>query len=124
MADRDAPVEPPAGLAPGGVSIEVDSRREILVNTLCALLGHLGPRDLVDLRDLLAAGGELPRALRDAPRKDRGFSPPTLAWVLRDLPVEPLAARFGADAPEQHALAALRDELVEQPLQLSRPDGS
>jgi hypothetical protein len=124
VADRVAPVEPPARLALGSVSIDVDSRHEILVNKLCALLGRLELRDLVDLRALLAAGGELPRALQDAPRKDRGFSPPTLAWVLRDFPVEPLAARLGADAPEQHALAAFRDVLIEQLLQLSRPDGS
>lgn len=122
VADRVAPIEPPARLELGAVSIEVDSPHEILVNKLCALLGRLELRDLVDLRALLAAGGELPRALRDAPRKDSGFSPPTLAWLLRDFPVAPLAARLGAAPADERALATFRDALVEQLLQLSRPD--
>jgi hypothetical protein len=67
-----------------GAPIQVDTPHEILVNKLCALLGRAELRDLIDVRDLLGSGGNLAQALRDAPRKDGGFSPLTLAWVLKE----------------------------------------
>lgn len=81
----DAPVE----ALPG---IFVDSPQEILTNKLTALLSRWAVRDLVDVRALVAAGADLDRALADAPRKDAGFSPPTLAWVLSTLPTVELDA--------------------------------
>ena len=45
----------------------------------------------------------------EAPRKDGGFSPPSLAWVLKDLPVARLAESASYDSA---ALLAFRDELI------------
>jgi hypothetical protein len=64
-----------------GVAIRVDTAYEILVNELCALLGRSELRNLVEVRALLDQGFDLARALADAPKKDSGFSPVTLAWV-------------------------------------------
>jgi hypothetical protein len=82
----------PAQLAfVGDEVILVDAPHEILVAKLSALLGRSELRDLEDVRALLAAGGDLTGAIADAPRKDAGFSPPMLAWVLEQFPVEALA---------------------------------
>lgn len=63
----------------GGRSVLVDSPHEILVNTLCALLSRSEARDLLDVRELLASGGDLEQAVKDAPTKDAGFSSLTAA---------------------------------------------
>lgn len=60
---------------------------------------------------LLAAGGDFDRALSDAPRKDGGFSPLTLAWVLKDMPVAEMASSEGLE-DSGWSLVAARDELV------------
>lgn len=83
VADPVPVIEPPVELLPG---LLVDTRHEILVNKLTALLSRWAVRDLVDVRALLDAGGDLSRALSDAPRKDGGFSAQTLAWVLDSTP--------------------------------------
>ena len=87
----------------------IDSRHEILVNKLCTLLGRAEIRDLIDVRALLEAGGDLRRALLDAPRKDGGFSPATLAWLLRDLPIAALARSEGLSDEVGRGLASFRD---------------
>jgi len=91
VADPVGALEPPRHELVLGAVIQVDSPHEILVNKLCALLSRSELRDLFDLKVLLEAGGDLERALADAPRKDTGFSPLTLAWVLKSLPVGKLA---------------------------------
>lgn len=73
-----------------GVRFQVDSEHEILVNKLCTLLQRSEPRDLFDVRILLEQGGDLQRALRDAPRKDGGFSRIHLAWQLQNLDLKEL----------------------------------
>jgi hypothetical protein len=106
-----------------GVTIQVDSRHEILVNKLCALLHHSELRDLVDVQALLVAGGDLGRALQDAPRKDGGFSPLMLAWVLRGLRVLEIGAAAGMDAGASAQLDRFRAELVERLLAMTKgPD--
>ena len=80
VADPVPVIEAPVRLPPG---ILVDTPHEILVNKLCALLSRSETRDLVDVEALLLAGGSLDRALVDAAKKDGGFSPQTLAWVLQ-----------------------------------------
>lgn len=72
------------------------------MNKLTALLSRWAVRDLVDVRALVASGEDLDRALRDAPAKDGGFSPQTLAWVLDTLPTNEL----------DPTLRSLRDELA------------
>ncbi len=106
VAEPVPTAEPPTELEPG---LLVDTPHEILVNKLTALLGRSALRDLVDVGALLAAGGDLERALHDASLKDGGFSPPTLAWLLEQFPVEALAASHQRDAAP---LVALRDHLV------------
>ncbi len=85
---------------------------DLLVDKLCALLGRAEVRDLVDVRALLGAGGDLDRALRDAPRRDAGFSALTLAWTVRDLPVTSLAQSAGLPTAQAAELARFRDEFV------------
>jgi hypothetical protein len=107
-------IEAPTEVALDEVRIQIDTPHQILVNKLCALLSRSEVRDLVDLRALLGAGGDLPRALHDAPQKDGGFSPMTLAWVLDRFDVERLALSTGLPAPEAEALGAFRVSLVER----------
>lgn len=115
VAEPTPGIEDPIEIEPG---LLVDSPHEILVNKLCALLGRTAIRDLVDVAALLGAGGDLDRALRDAPKKDSGFSPPTLAWVLSSLEVEKLARSSNL---EPAPLLSVRDLLIER---LLRPDPS
>lgn len=79
VADQAPQIEASHEVSPG---IAVDTAHEILVNKLTCMLSRWAVRDLVDVKALLDAGGDLDRALRDAPMKDGGFSPETLAWVL------------------------------------------
>ncbi|MEZ4320701.1 MAG: nucleotidyl transferase AbiEii/AbiGii toxin family protein [Myxococcota bacterium] len=89
VLDNVPRIERPVEVAPG---IWVDTPHEILVNKLTALLSRWAVRDLIDVRALEASGLDLQRALADAPKKDSGFSPPTLAWVLDTLPTNELDA--------------------------------
>lgn len=91
--------------------ILVDSRAEILVNKLGALYSRTEIRDLVDVKALVDAGEDLEAALGLVARKDGGFSPPDLAWVLRTLNVAALAK---ADGYEAAPLLAFRDHLVDR----------
>ncbi|QDU69790.1 nucleotidyl transferase AbiEii/AbiGii toxin family protein [Engelhardtia mirabilis] len=117
VADPVATVEVPVVGAIDGVPVRVDTPHEILVNNLCALLSRSEVRDLVDARVLLASGGDLDRAVRDAPTKDGGFSALVLADVLRGFPLQ--AAELDPSLLEGHA--AFRDDLVTRLLRGSVP---
>lgn len=121
IADPLPPIEPPEEVALGGALIRVDTAHEILVNKLGALLGRSELRDLIDLRELLERGGDLERALGDVPRKDAGFSVPTLAWVLRSFPLEAMARAHDLDDEQRDALEQFRLELVDRLVRLTRP---
>jgi predicted RNA binding protein YcfA (HicA-like mRNA interferase family) len=110
VAEPVPTIEPPVELEPG---VSVDTPHEILVNKLAALYSRNAVRDLYDVQCLLVAGGDLERALRDAPRKDGGVSGPGLAWLLEQWDVRKAAAQSGFD-PE--ALDAFRRELIERVL--------
>ncbi len=103
------------------VTILVETPHQLLVNKLCALLSRAELRDLVDVRALLAAGGDLSRALADSPGQDAGFSPLTFAWVVRDLPIERLGRTLGWDPGDLVALVTFRDQLVDRVLAEARP---
>ena len=107
-------IDAPTRLDLLGVPIQVDTAREILVNKVVALLSRSELRDLSDVLALVAAGGSLDDAIEQAPRKDAGFSPLTLAWVLRGLPVERLARLEGASEEQVIALNSFRDALIER----------
>lgn len=65
--------------------IRVDTTEEILANKLCALLSRSEVRDLVDVRALELAGNPIASALAAAAKKDTGFTPAQLAWVLKQI---------------------------------------
>ena len=107
VADPVPTLHDPERHPPG---ILVDSAQEILTNKVTALLSRAEVRDLVDVMALVEAGSDLDQALTDAPKKDGGFSPMTLAWVLGQFPLR-AAASLGFDA---EGLGAFRDELVDR----------
>ena len=112
IAEAADSIEPPTRHRFGDAEILVDSARAILAEKLCALLERSEPRDLVDIEALLRAGEKLDVALADAPRRDRGFSPLTLAWVLRDLDVHAVASSAGLDEAAAARLDAFRRWLI------------
>ncbi|MGH9324522.1 MAG: nucleotidyl transferase AbiEii/AbiGii toxin family protein [Vicinamibacteria bacterium] len=122
VADPPEVLESPQEHEVGAVTIRVDTPHEILVNKLCALLGRAELRDLIDLRELLARGGELERALRDAPRKDEGFSPLTLAWVLKDTNPAPLARALGWSEAQIQGLSDFHSRLIDELVASGAPE--
>jgi len=114
VADASYAADPPQSHRVGNATILVDSPREILANKLCTLLGRAEIRDLIDVEALLASGADLETALADAPSKDGGFSPLTLAWVLRSVDVPHLARTVGLDEKEGARLDAFRQSLIER----------
>lgn len=105
-----------------GVGILVDHPHQILVNKLTALLSRAEPRDLYDLRALVDRGGDLPQACRDANKKDGGFSPLTLAWVLESLPLQTAGASLGISARAVEDLRRWRDDLREHLIRIGGQD--
>lgn len=122
VAEPFAAVDRPERMDVGGTTVQVDSIQEILVAKLAALLGRTELRDLIDVGAILETGADLAAAVRDAPKKDAGFSVLTLAWVLESFETEPLALASGATEEEANRLEALRKGLVEQLTRLGRPE--
>jgi hypothetical protein len=122
VAEPMPPTELPQSMRIGNVLIRVDTPHEILVNKLCALLGRAEIRDLVDVRSLLETGTDLKRALQDAPRKDAGFSPLTLAWVLRDLRPSALARAANLGQAEAEALEGFKERLISALVEAGAPE--
>ncbi len=122
VAESIPPVEAPNLVRIQDISISVDTPHEILVNKLCALLGRAEIRDLIDVRFLLQAGADLKRALQDAPRKDAGFSPLTLAWILRDVRPTALARATGMDQAEAEDLENFKERLVSDLQEAGAPE--
>jgi hypothetical protein len=88
------------------------SPRSILAEKLCALLERSELRDLIDVDALVPSGENLDVAIADAPRRDRGFSPFTLAWLLRDFDVSVAAKAAGVSAIDAKRLDGFRQELI------------
>src|SRR5262249_30314757 len=122
VADPVPQIEAPQQIPFHNGSIIVDSPQEILVNKLCALLGRAELRDLVDVKGLLDSGADLKRALVDAPRKDAGFSPLTLAWILRDIRPKALGHLAGLSEEEATNLEAFKERLVLKLLEAGAPE--
>ena len=112
VAEPVAAIGPPEFRMLGETRVAIDSAHEILVNKLCTLLERSELRDLVDVKALVDAGGDLERALNDAPRKDGGFSTLTLAWVLETTPFAQLAAASDMDPPALEGVAEFRRSLL------------
>jgi hypothetical protein len=123
VADPTPIADPPRPTDIGDRSILVETPHQLLVNKLCALLSRSELRDLVDVRALLAAEGDLHRALQDCPRQDGGFSPLTFAWCVRGIPLPRLARALGWPESDVVELDRFRDELVDRVLTDARPEG-
>jgi hypothetical protein len=121
VAEPVPSLEPPLQVSIGQTVIAVDTPHEILVNKLCALLGRSELRDLEDVRVLLERGGDLERALADAPQKDGGFSPLTLAWVLRGFHPRALAPALGMNEEVADRLEQFKADLIQRLLDLTSP---
>lgn len=122
VAEPFAELEKPVELQLEEGLLHVDSPHEILVNKICALLNRSELRDLEDVRALVESGSDLEKALADAPQKDGGFSPLTLAWVLRSFPVERLARAVGKDEEQTAQLKAFYDWLIERLVASGAPE--
>ena len=122
VAEPFAPVEPPEPAVVEGAQIAVDSRRELLAGKLATLLERSELRDLVDVKALLDAGGDLQAGLRDAPQKDAGFSPLTLAWALKGYDPRPAARAIGASPAEGEALYSFSRWLIDRLTEGSAPE--
>lgn len=101
--------------------IQVDTMHELLVNKLGTLLHRAEVRDLVDLHALLERGGDLGRALRDASKKDGGFSPIMLGHLLHGFPLERQAKIAGLDAATTAALDRFRIDLAARIAKVTQP---
>lgn len=112
VADPTPIAESPVSVMVGDTSILIDTPHQLLINKLCALLSRSEIRDLVDVRALRDAGGDIERALHDCPRQDGGFSSLTFAWSLQGIPLERLARASGASDDDVEALVALRTHLI------------
>ncbi len=121
VADPVPVAEAPQSMTVEGATFLVDTPHQLLVNKLCALLSRSELRDLVDVKALLEAGGDLRRALLDAPHQDGGFSPLALAWSVRGLPIRRLAAALGLPSEVAEELEPFRDALVDRVLAEARP---
>ncbi len=104
--------EAPREVRFGAGVLRVDTTREILANKLGALIQRSELRDLVDLEVLLENGGDLGQGLRDASRKDGGFSPLTAGWALANFDVRTQAALSELGEARCAQLEAFRDSLA------------
>jgi len=121
VADPVQPIESPVERTLGARVFLVDTTHEILVNKLTTLIQRMELRDLVDVGALLDQGGDLGRALAEAPRKDAGFSALTLCWLLREFPILPMAKAADLPPAEVRGLLELRDGLVKRITSLTVP---
>lgn len=120
VAEPLPPMTKPDAVEIAGVRVRVDTPLEILTEKLCALLERSEVRDLLDIKVLMDRGVDLAEAVAAAPRKDAGFSPLTIAWLLRDFPLARLARASGwtedliqeLDTFRQHFVTRLLSESI------------
>jgi hypothetical protein len=121
VADPTPIAEPSVPMTVDMATILVETPHQLLVNKLCALLSRSELRDLVDVRALLDAGGDLTRALADCPRQDGGFSPLTFSWAVKSIAIEKLARALGWDDGKIDSIVRFRDELVDRVVDAAQP---
>lgn len=114
VAEPFGPIAAPDQAVIEGTTIRVDSRHELLASKLATLLERSEVRDLVDVKALVDAGGDLRAALGDAPKKDAGFSPLTLAWVLKGFDPRPAAKALGWSVAQTEELLSFRQWLIDR----------
>lgn len=79
-----------------------------------SVIARRGISTFSDVEALVQHGEDLNAAIADAPRRDSGFSPLTLAWVLRDLDVRAIASCAGVDDEGAERLDTFRRGLMER----------
>jgi hypothetical protein len=121
VAEPMPPTTTPDVVLIAGVRIHVDTAHEILTEKLCALLERSEIRDLLDIKTLVDRGVDLKEALAAAPRKDSGFSALTVAWLLRDFPLDRLAHASGWTEELTRDLDSFRQQLLTRLLSDSAP---
>jgi len=94
--------------------VRLPSAQALLADKLCALLSRIEGRDLDDTVTLLGLGCDLAQALDDAFQIDRGFSPMTLAWILRTWPMKNVVAVERWDEAKVAQIDADRLRLAER----------
>ena len=114
IAEPASSLEPPWRCRVGGSEILVETPHAILVEKFCALLERSELRDLVDIEALIRSGQNLRSAISDASRRDAGFSPLTLAWVLREWNTRTIANAAGLTDAEGDRLESFRQSLIGQ----------
>ena len=121
VAEPTPPTTTPDAVEIAGVRIQVDTPREILTEKLCALLERSEVRDLLDIKALVDHGVDLGEALAAAPRKDGGFSPLAVAWLLKNFPLDRLARASGWTEDLTRDLDSFRQRLLTRLLSDSAP---
>jgi hypothetical protein len=114
--------EAPVEVLVEGSTIAVDTRRELLASKIATLLERSEIRDLADVKALLDSGADLDAGLRDAPAKDAGFSPLTLAWVLKSYDTRPAAQALGLSESQAKELEAFRHWLIDRITRVAAPE--
>ena len=122
VAEPFSPIEAPVTAQVEDVSISVDSPHEILASKLATLLERSEIRDLADVKALVDAGGDLEAGLRDAPKKDGGFSALTLAWVLKGYDPRSAARAVGLRDHDAEELAAFKQWLADKLTSVGTPE--
>jgi hypothetical protein len=113
VADPTERLERPSQLSIEGAEVAAESLRDLLVNKLCTLLSRSELRDLVDVEALVAHEVSLNDAIASASRKDGGFSPLTLAWVLQNFDVPSMAAATRLSEEAAKRLELFRVQLID-----------
>lgn len=114
------PVTPLDAEKPVSGGIRHDTLREIAVNKLCALLGRVEPRDLVDLYFIERSGLDPLSFLDKARLKDGGMTPGALAYALASSGAVTLPAGLLASVTVEEILT-FRDRLVDRLLRMAVP---
>ncbi|MEP6862744.1 MAG: nucleotidyl transferase AbiEii/AbiGii toxin family protein [Deltaproteobacteria bacterium] len=121
VADPTPIAEEPRPTQLGTSTILVETPHQLLVNKLCALLSRSELRDLVDVQVLIAAGGNISRALHDCPDQDAGFSPLSFGWCVRGLDLARLGKAVGLSSAQIDDLDRFRTELIDRVLAAAKP---
>jgi hypothetical protein len=113
------PTPPVAPAVRSKEGITIASLEDLRASKVTCILSRAEPRDLVDLLFLDRAGHPPEDDVSAALTKDAGVDPATLAWLLRDFPVEPLPKMLEPLSADQ--LRAFRDELAKRFARLAVP---
>ncbi|MBK7643324.1 MAG: nucleotidyl transferase AbiEii/AbiGii toxin family protein [Planctomycetes bacterium] len=121
VADPVSPVHAPQSRTIGTASFLVDAPEEILINKLVALFSRSELRDLADVKQLLESSLDLKAGVDAALKRDSGFSPLKLAWLLHSFPIEKLAEKEDYGPEMVRDLDEFRRQLAERMIGFTKP---